>query len=133
MKCDKQVGAPPVNHFKSSRRSCVTTQSEEEAMANIPYSSAISSLMYAAVCTRVDITDAVVFVSRHLSNPGEDALGSSERDLKILEGTSKLCLFFGNGKPILKGLTDADMVGDLHGRRSTWGNLFTFAGRAVSW
>lgn len=37
-------------------------------MANIPYSSAVDSLMYTMVCTRVDITDAVVFVSRYLSN-----------------------------------------------------------------
>ena len=34
---------------------------------------------------------------------------------------------------MLKGFTDADMAGDLDGRRSTSGFLFTFAGGVVSW
>ena len=34
---------------------------------------------------------------------------------------------------ILKGYTDADMAGDLDGRKSTSGIVFTFAGGAVSW
>ena len=34
---------------------------------------------------------------------------------------------------MLEGFTDADMAGDLDGRKSTSGFLFTFAGGVVSW
>ena len=34
---------------------------------------------------------------------------------------------------MLEGFIDADMVGDLDGKKSTYGFLFTFAGGAVSW
>ena len=34
---------------------------------------------------------------------------------------------------MLKGFTDADMVGDMDTRNSTTGYLYTFAGVAVSW
>ena len=44
-----------------------------------------------------------------------------------------MCLCFGSIEPILEGFTDADMAGDLDGRKSTSGFLFTFAGGAVTW
>ena len=52
---------------------------------------------------------------------------------RYLRGISKLCLTFGDSKPILEGSVDADWAGDLNGRKSTSGYLFTFAGGAVSW
>ena len=52
---------------------------------------------------------------------------------RYLRGSSKLCLTFGDSKPILEGYVDADWVGDLDGRKSTSGYLFTFVGGAVSW
>lgn len=39
-------------------------------MAEIPYTSAAGSLMYAMVCTRPDISQAVSVVSRYMHNPG---------------------------------------------------------------
>ena len=44
-----------------------------------------------------------------------------------------MCICFGGSKPILDGFTDADMAEDLDGRKSKYGFLFTFAGRAISW
>ena len=52
--------------------------------------------------------------------------------LKYLRGTSKSCLYFGTNKPVLIGCTDADMTGDVDFRKSTFGYLITFSGRAVS-
>ena len=52
---------------------------------------------------------------------------------RYLRSSSKLCLTFGDSKPVLKGYVDADWAGDLDGRKSTSRYLFTFAGRAVSW
>ena len=44
-----------------------------------------------------------------------------------------MCLIFGDSKPILEGYVDADWAGDLNGRKSILGYLFTFARGAVSW
>ena len=52
---------------------------------------------------------------------------------RYLRDSSKLCLTFGVSKLVLEGYVDADWVGDLDGRKSTLGYLFTFVGGAVSW
>ena len=52
---------------------------------------------------------------------------------KYLRGSSKSCLIFGCSVPVLEGYIDADMAGDLDGRKSTSRYLFTFVGGAVSW
>ncbi|KAF5930339.1 hypothetical protein HYC85_031212 [Camellia sinensis] len=44
-----------------------------------------------------------------------------------------MCLCFRDAKPVLEDYTDSDMAGDLDGRKSASGFLFTFAGGAVSW
>ena len=52
---------------------------------------------------------------------------------RYLRGSSKLCLTFGDFKLVLEGYVDADWAGDLDGRKSTSGYLFTFAGGTISW
>ena len=89
--------------------------------------------MYAMVCTRPDIAHAVGVVSRFMVNPGKDHWEAVKWIFRYLRGSSKLCLTFGDSKPILEGYVDADWAGDLDGRKSTSGYLFTFAGEAVSW
>ena len=129
----KPVSIPLANHFKLSKRLCPSSKEEIEEMASVPYSSAVGSLMYAMVCTRPDIAHAVGVVSRFLSNPGKKHWEAVKWILRYLKGTSKLCLCYGGGDPILEGYTDADMAGDLDNRKSTSGYLYTFAGGAVSW
>ncbi|XP_028083060.1 putative cysteine-rich receptor-like protein kinase 35 [Camellia sinensis] len=85
------------------------------------------------VSTQPDIAHAVGVVSRFLSNPGKEHWEAVKWILRYLKGTTKMCLCFRNAKPVLEGYTDSDMVGDLDGRKSTSGFLFTFAGGAVSW
>ena len=43
-----------------------------ERMREIPYASAVGSLMYAMLCTRPDICFVVGMVSRYQSDPGEE-------------------------------------------------------------
>lgn len=101
-------------------------------MKNIPYSSSVGSLMYTMICTRPDIAYAVGVVSRFLCNPGKEHQVAVKWILRYLRGTTKRCLCFGKGKPVLEGYTDADMTGDVDSRKSTSGYLTTFAGGAVS-
>jgi len=44
---------------------------EEEDMSCVPYASAFGSLMYAMVCTRLDIAHAVGVLGRFMSKQGK--------------------------------------------------------------
>ena len=133
MKHAKPVSTPLGSHFKLRKKSCSSSKKEKEDIASTIYSSAVGSLMYAMVCTRPDIAHAVGVVSRFMVNPGKDHWEAVKWIFRYLRGSSKLCLTFGDSKPILEGYVDADWAGDLDGRKSTSGYLFTFVGGAVSW
>src|SRR3954466_12247937 len=60
----KPVGTPLANHFKLSSEQCPVSEMEKAEVQKVPYASAVSSLMYAMVCTRPDIAHAVSAVSR---------------------------------------------------------------------
>ncbi|KAE8654393.1 hypothetical protein F3Y22_tig00117048pilonHSYRG00173 [Hibiscus syriacus] len=102
----KPVSTPLGVHFKLSKEQSPKTEEEHAHMVNVTYASAIGSLMYAMVCTRPDITNAVGAVSR-------------------------LC--FKGGDMILTGYVDADLAGNVDIRRSTTGYVYTLGGTAVSW
>ena len=89
--------------------------------------------MYAMICTRINIAHAVGVVSIFLENTSKEHWEVVKWIFKYMRGTSKLCLSFGKGNPVLEGYTDANMDGDLDGRKSTSGYLFTFVGGAISW
>ena len=89
--------------------------------------------MYVMVCTWPDIVHTVGIVNRFMVNPGKEHWEAVKWIFRYLRGSSKLCLSFGSSKPVLKGYTNADMAGDLDGRKSTSRFLFTFVGGAVSW
>jgi hypothetical protein len=123
----KVVSSPLATHFKLSTKQSPSTDEEKEDMERIPYASAVGSLMYAMVCTRPDIAHAVGVVSRFLSDPGKEHWNAVKWIMRYLRGTSKLCLSFGSGKPMLVGYTDSDMAGDVDTRKSTSGYLITFS------
>ena len=50
---------------KLSRDDCPKTSEEREHMKDVPYASAVGSLMYAMLCTRPDICFVVGMVSRY--------------------------------------------------------------------
>ncbi|XP_056164317.1 secreted RxLR effector protein 161-like [Syzygium oleosum] len=106
-------------------------------MARIPYASAVGSLMYAMVCTRPDIAQAVGVLSRYMSNPGREHWNAIKRVFKYLRGTLNFSLCFkgtGNGNMFdIVGHVDADWGGDIDSRRSTSGYVFTLFGAALSW
>ena len=72
----------------------------------ISYSSVVGSLMYAMVCTTPDIAHAIGVVSRFMENPGKEHWEEVKWIFKYLRGTSKLCLSFGKGKPVLEDYTN---------------------------
>ena len=48
------------------------TVEEREYMTHVPKANTVSSLMYAMVCIRPDLSQAVSMVSRYMHDPGGD-------------------------------------------------------------
>ena len=102
-------------------------------MKNIPYASAIGSLMYAMLCTRPDICYVVGLESRHQSNPGEAHWKAVKRILRYLKGTMDYSLCY-QGKDLhLRGYTDVDWAGDVDERKSTSSFIFLLGNSTISW
>ena len=119
MKHAKLVSIPLGSHFKLRKRYCSLSKKEKGDIASTIYSSVVRSLMYVMVCTQLDIAHAIGVVSRFTVNPGKDHWEVVKWIFRYLRGRSKLCLTFGDFKPVLEGYVDADWAGDLDGRKST--------------
>ncbi|XP_052732449.1 secreted RxLR effector protein 161-like [Vigna angularis] len=65
--CSPSV-APIMKGDKLNLSQCPKIDFEREHMKNIPYASAVGSLMYAQVCTRPDIAYVVGVLGRYQSN-----------------------------------------------------------------
>lgn len=136
MNDSKSVSTPLASHFKLSEDQCPKTEDQMEQMYNVPYSSAVGSLMYAMVCTRPDLAHAISVVSRYMHNPGKDHWNAVKWILRYLKGTSDLGLIFDTSKAsseIIIGYVDSDYGGDLDHRKSLSSYIFTVCGCAVSW
>lgn len=62
----KSVGVPLAPHFKLSAKMSPKTANEREYMSHVPYASALDSLIYAMVCTKPDLLQAVGMISRYM-------------------------------------------------------------------
>jgi ATP-binding cassette subfamily B (MDR/TAP) protein 1 len=133
-KMDEQgKSCPLAAHFKLSKKQCPSTENREKEMQNISYASAVGSLMYAMVCTRLDIAQAVSTVSRFMSNPERPHWEAKKWILRYLRGSTNMKLYFGGSKAKLIAYSDSDLAEDIDGRKSTLGYLVTHSGGAVSW
>jgi len=87
--------APIMKGDRFNLDQCPRNDLEREQMKNIPYASAVGSLMYAQVCTRPDIAFVVGMLGRYQSNPGIDhwraAIESNEVPSRNLK-TTCLCI-----------------------------------------
>ncbi|KAL4278070.1 hypothetical protein GQ457_03G015140 [Hibiscus cannabinus] len=69
---ESKRGFLPMRHGISlSKEMCPSTPQERERMSEIPYASAIGSIMYAMICTRPDLSYALCMTSRYQANPSE--------------------------------------------------------------
>ena len=67
----KAVNMPFASHFKLSSDQSPKDKESMKEMDNIPFSSAVGSLMYSMVCTRLDLTHAMSVVSGFMANLGK--------------------------------------------------------------
>ena len=76
-----------------SKTQCPATTEEREKMSNIPYASAIGSIMYAMICTRPDVSNALSLTSRYQSDPGMEHWTAVKNILKYLRRTKDMFLY----------------------------------------
>ena len=132
----KPVSTPLAPHFKLSAMESPQTDEERSEMAHVPYANAVGSLMYAMVCTRPDISQAVSMVSRYMHDPGKMHWQAVKWILRYIHGTVDFGLKFekdSRARQHVFGYVDSDYAGDLDKRRSTTGYVFTLAGGPVCW
>ena len=102
-------------------------------MRQIPYASAVGSLMYAMLCTRLDICYLVGMVSRYQSNPWSKHWEAVKHILKYLRITGDYMLVYHFEDLIPIGYIDFVFQSDLNFSKSTSGCIFTMGGGAISW
>ena len=67
---------------------------ERDKMKAIPYSLVLGNLMYAQVCTCLDISFIVGVLGRYLSNLGQSHWKAAKKVLRYLQGTKDLMLTY---------------------------------------
>jgi hypothetical protein len=124
----REVSCPLAAHFKLSKKQCPSNKKMEKEMQIVPHASAVGSLMYAMVCTRPDVAQAVSTMSRFMSNPGRPYWEAVKWILRYLRGSTNMKLCFGRNEAKLIAYSDSDLAGDIDGRKSTSGYLVTHSG-----
>ena len=109
------------------------THEEENMMRQVPYASAVGSLMYAMLSTWLDICYLVGMVSQYQSNPGPKHWQAIKHILKYLQRTRNYILVYWCEDMISIGYTDSDFQSILDFRKSTSGYVFILGGGAISW
>ncbi|KAK8705107.1 hypothetical protein V6N13_048715 [Hibiscus sabdariffa] len=134
MEASKKGFLPMTHGISLSKEMCPSTSQERERMSQIPYASAIGSIVYAMICTRPDLSYALSMTSRYQANPGEGHWVAVKNILKYLRRTKDVFLVYGGEEQLsIKGYTDASFQTDKDESRSQSGSVFRLNGGAVSW
>ena len=129
----KPVNVPLGGYFKLSKAQAPTTEDEKALMSEVPHASIVGSLMYAMICTRPDIAQAVRVISRYMSNPEKEHWRVVKWILRYLKGSSDMTLCYDGPDVYLHNYVDSGFVGNVDNRKSTTGYVFILGSGAVSW
>ncbi|GKB30828.1 putative retrotransposon protein [Tanacetum coccineum] len=127
---------PNAKKLKLSKSQGAATPAEKQRMQNVPYASAIGSIMYAVRCTCPDVAFAQNITSRFQQNPGELHWTTVKNILKYLRNTKDMILvYIGDTKRELRVscYTDAGYLTDADDLKSQTGYVFVLNGGVVDW
>ncbi|GJU14485.1 retrotransposon protein, putative, ty1-copia subclass [Tanacetum coccineum] len=136
MENSKRGTIPMQEKLKLSKSQGASTLAEKQRMQNIPYASAVGSIMYAVRCTRPDVAFAQNMTSRFQQNPGEEHWTAVKNILKYLRNTKDMFLVYGGNKERelrVSCYTDAGYLTDADNLKSQTGYVFVLNGGAVDW
>ena len=130
--CSPSV-APIMKSDKLSLNHCLKNDLEKESMKNIPYASAVGSLMYAQVCTRPNIAYTLGVLGRYQSNQGMDHWRVAKKVMRYLQGTNDYIPMYRHTDNLdLVSYSDADLAGYVDSHKSTSRYIFIMVSGAVS-
>ncbi|GJU63511.1 hypothetical protein Tco_1245346 [Tanacetum coccineum] len=101
-------------------------------MQNVPYASAVGSIMYAVRCTRPDIAFTQNITSQFQQNPGELHWTAVKNILKYLRNTKDMFLVYGGNleaKLRVDCYCNAGFDTDIDDMKSQTGYVFILNGR----
>jgi len=125
----KRFNMPMTQGVTLSKSQCATTRKDIEIMKDIPYASAIGSIMYAMVCTRPDVAYALSMTSRHQAHAGPAHWTAVKNILKYMNKTKdKFLVYGGKRELVVEGYTDASFATDYDDKRSQSGYVFILNG-----
>src|SRR3954462_3726989 len=129
----KKGSVPMLSGKILSKAQCPATVNDREAMSKVPYASAIGSIMYAMLCTRPDVSNALSLTSRYQSDPGVEHWTAVKNILKYLNRTKEMLLVYGGDEQlVVKGYVDASFDTDKYDSKSQTGYVYILNGGAVS-
>ena len=129
----KPISTPLPINFKLSLSMSPSNEEERMEMSRVPYASIVGSLMFAMICTRPDIAQAVGAASRYIASPGREHWNTIKRILRYIKGTSDAALCYGGSEFTVRGYVDSDFAGDLEKRKSTTSYMFIIIRGVMSW
>ena len=92
---DSKKGFLPFKHgITLSKDQCPKTPDEIEKMKAVPYAFAVGSLIYAMLCTKLDICFTVGMVSRYQSDPRQEHWTAVKHIIKYLKRTRDYMLVY---------------------------------------
>jgi hypothetical protein len=101
------------------------------------YSALVGALLFATVCTRIDIAHATGILTRATQDPKDMHFREARRVLSYLAGTAKFGIVLGGIQHALPRslsvFVDADWAGDIESRRSTAGLVLFCDFSPVDW
>ena len=106
----------------------------DELFEDYEIKSRIGSLMFAAVCTRPDITYAISYLARYAVHPSKEVCRAIDRLFKYLVGTKELGIFIPRNDDLtLRVYCDSDYGGDKADYKSTSGVIAYLGKTTICW
>nr|GEZ97850.1 retrotransposon protein, putative, Ty1-copia subclass [Tanacetum cinerariifolium] len=136
MENSKRGTIPMQEKLKLSKSQGASTHAEKQRMQNIPYASAVGSIMYAVRCTRPDVAFAQNMISRFQQNPSEEHWTAIKNILKYLRNTKDMFMVYGGNMERelrVSCYTDVGYLTDVDNLKSQTGYVFILNGGDVDW
>ncbi|GJV52541.1 retrotransposon protein, putative, ty1-copia subclass [Tanacetum coccineum] len=136
MENSKRGTIPMQEKLKLSKSQGASTPAEKQRMQNIPYASAIGSIMYAVRCTRPNVTFAQNMTSQFQQNLGEEHWTAIKNILKYLRNTKDMFLVYGGNMERqlrVSCYTDVGYLTNVDNLKSQTGYVFVLNGGVVDW
>ncbi|KAK0578560.1 hypothetical protein LWI29_012337 [Acer saccharum] len=111
----KPANVPLCASFMLSAALSPRSLEESRYMEEIPYSSAVGSVMYSIISTRPDLAQAISVLSRYMANPGKGHWNAMKWLLRYISSTTEVGLNYDCSNTVLDliGYVDSDYAGTI--------------------